>query len=106
MANKMYGAQKKKLKSQGPGSPQGYGTQRHQPGKTYSLVEKRNFIADAIHNKQRHQSGKTYSLVEMKLQLSEDIESSQNKKRTTWHVETPSVSMPRVDGNINISGLQ
>ena len=23
------------------------------------------------------------------LQLSEDIESSQNKKRTTWHVETP-----------------
>ena len=27
-------------------------------------------------------------------------------KSANWHVETPSVSMPRVDGNINISGLQ
>ena len=26
------------------------------------------------------------------LQLSEDIESSQNKKRTTWHVETPTAT--------------
>ena len=46
------------------------------------------------------------SLSHCLLQLSEDIESSQNKKRTTWHVETPSVSVPGVDGNIDISGLQ
>ena len=37
------------------------------------------------------------------LQLSEDIESSQNKKRTTWHVETPSVTGS--DGDVDM-GLQ
>ena len=38
------------------------------------------------------------------LQLSEDIESSQNKKRTTWHVETPtaiSVASGVVDGVVD-----